>query len=64
MTSGNRRIAHAPLADLQLQNMFSTLGSVEELGAHSNKATKSDEPGSCRSTRRKQQAIAVGRSPL
>ena len=64
VTSGIRRIAYAPLADLQLQNMFSALASGEGLGALSNKATKSDEPESCRSTRRKQQVTAVGNSPL
>lgn len=64
VTSGIRKVAYVPLAGLQLWNMFSALASDEGIGALSNKATKSDEPESCRSTRRKQQVIIVGNSLL
>ena len=44
MTSGLRRKAPAPPADLQLQNSFSSLGADEGLGALSNEASEPAEP--------------------
>lgn len=64
VTSGTRRTAPTPPADLHLQNWASALVAGRGLGAVSHKAPAPAKPEPCSSSRREQQLRGVDNSLL